>query len=133
MGQYEEQTYDEIIQWKRKMLKKPKMFQRMTKGVQEKINEKIPEKAHQIITDGIKNFVKLTLTGSQITTRKAEEVDLSLQEQDSLFQEKLSTYRKTAVVEGAGTGAGGLFLGLADFPLLLSIKMKFLFDVATLY
>ena len=71
------------------MLKKPKMFQRMTKGVQEKINEKIPEKAHQIITDGIKNFVKLTLTGSQITTRKAEEVDLSLQEQDSLFQEKL--------------------------------------------
>ena len=52
------------------MLKKPKMFQRMTKGVQEKINEKIPEKAHQIITDGIKNFVKLTLTGSQITTEK---------------------------------------------------------------
>jgi len=40
MGQYEEQTYDEIIQWKRKILKKPKMFQRMTKGVQEKINEK---------------------------------------------------------------------------------------------
>jgi uncharacterized protein (DUF697 family) len=133
MGQYEEQTYDEIVQWKRKILKKPKMFQRMTKGVQEKINEKIPEKAHQIITDGIKNFVKLTLTGSQITTRKGEDIHLSLQEQDSLFQEKLSTYRKTAVVEGAGTGAGGLFLGLADFPLLLSIKMKFLFDVATLY
>ena len=109
MGQYEQQTYDEIIQWKRKMLKKPKMFQRMTKGVQEKINEKIPEKAHQIITDGIKNFVKLTLTGSQITTRKAEEVDLSLQEQDSLFQEKLSTYRKTAVVEGAVQVQEGCF------------------------
>ena len=59
-----------LFEWKRKMLKKPKMFQRMTKGMQEKINEKIPEKAHQIITDGIKNFVKLTLTGSQITTEK---------------------------------------------------------------
>ena len=74
MGQYEEQTYGEIIEWKRKILKKPKMFQRMTKGIQEKVNEKIPEKAHQIITDGIKNFVKLTLTGSQIATRQAEEV-----------------------------------------------------------
>ena len=35
--------------------------------------------------------------------------------------------------EGAGTGAGGILLGLADFPLLLTIKIKFLFDVATLY
>ena len=36
-------------------------------------------------------------------------------------------------MEGAGTGAGGILLGLADFPLLLSIKMKFLFDVAAIY
>ena len=33
----------------------------------------------------------------------------------------------------AGTGAGGILLGLADFPLLLGIKIKFLFDAATLY
>src|SRR5699024_3678855 len=32
-----------------------------------------------------------------------------------------------------GTGAGGIFLGLADFPLLLSIKMKFLFEAAAVY
>ena len=30
-------------------------------------------------------------------------------------------------------GAGGILLGLADFPLLLGIKIKFLFDAATLY
>ncbi len=133
MNQYEEQAYDEIIEWKRKILKRPKLFQRMTKQMQEKINEKIPDKAHGIITDGIKNFVKLTLTGSQITTRKSEEAHLPLKERDEIFDEKLSVYRRSAVIEGAGTGAGGILLGLADFPLLLSIKMKFLFDVANLY
>ena len=40
---------------------------------------------------------------------------------------------RTAVIEGAGTGAGGIMLGLADFPLLLSIKMKFLFEAAAVY
>jgi len=133
MGRYEEEVYSEILDWKRKLLKKPKMFQRMTKELQGKINEKIPNKAHQIITEGIKNFIKATLTGSQLITRKGEEATLTLQERDTKFEEKLSTYRKSAVVEGAGTGAGGLLIGLADFPLLLTIKMKFLFDIANLY
>lgn len=60
-------------------------------------------------------------------------MEVNLYEQDKKLKQKLSTYRKTAVVEGAGTGAGGILLGLADFPLLLSIKMKFLFEVATIY
>lgn len=50
-----------------------------------------------------------------------------------MLEEKISTYRKTAAVEGAGTGAGGILLGIADFPLLLSIKMKFLFESASIY
>lgn len=37
------------------------------------------------------------------------------------------------MLEGAGTGAGGILLGLTDFPLLLSIKIKFLYDVAAIY
>ena len=42
-------------------------------------------------------------------------------------------YRKTAAVEGGITGAGGILLGLADFPLLIGIKLKLLFDIAALY
>ncbi len=45
----------------------------------------------------------------------------------------MDEYKKIAAAEGAGTGAGGILLGLADFPLLLTIKIKFLFDAATLY
>lgn len=38
-----------------------------------------------------------------------------------------------AAAEGIGTGAGGFMLGVADFPLLLSIKMKCLFTLSSIY
>lgn len=57
----------------------------------------------------------------------------TLEEKEEKIKEQLDKYRKTATIEGAGTGAGGLLLGLADFPLLLSIKLKFLYDVARIY
>lgn len=133
MGKYEEQAYEEILAWKRKILKRPKMIQRLTKQAQLKINEKIPNKVHEMMTDAIKNFVKMTLTGSQLTMRNHQTVGTTLEEQDKLLANKLSTYRKTAVIEGAGTGAAGLLVGMADFPLLLSIKMKFLFEAANVY
>ena len=133
MGEYEVKVYEEVLEWKRIMMKRPKMVQRMSKQLQLKINEKIPDKAHQIITDAIKNFVKVTLAGSQLTTKKNQVESATLEERDRQLNEKLSIYRKTAVVEGAGTGAAGFLLGLADFPALLSIKMKFLFDAATIY
>ena len=49
MSKYEEQAYEEVLAWKRKILKRPKMVQRLSKQVQVKINEKIPNKAHEII------------------------------------------------------------------------------------
>ena len=133
MGEYEVKAYAEVLEWKRKMLKRPKMVQRLSKRVQLKINEKIPDKAHEIITDAIKKFVKVTLAGSRLTTKISQLENGTLEQRDKQLDEKLSIYRKTAVVEGAGTGAGGFLLGLADFPALLSIKMKFLFDVANIY
>jgi uncharacterized protein (DUF697 family) len=36
-------------------------------------------------------------------------------------------------VEGGITGAGGILLGFADFPMLIGIKIKLLFDVASVY
>lgn len=109
------------------------MVQRMSKATQKKVNQVIPEKVHQVITESIKNMVKATLLGANLTTKKRQAPGLSLYERDELFKEKLSMFRNTAVVEGVGTGAGGIMLGFADFPLLLSIKMKFLFEVAAVY
>ena len=57
----------------------------------------------------------MTLAGSELTTKKNEGVSLSLEERDMLLDEKLSTYRKTAVVEGAGTGAAGIIVRTGRF------------------
>lgn len=133
MLDYDRQVHDELQTWRKKIFKRSNLFNRFSKKAQNKVNSLIPEKAHQIITDSIKNMVKVTLAGSHFTTKKPEMEEVNLYRLDELAKEKLIAYRKTAVIEGAGTGAGGILLGLADFPLLLSIEMKFLFEIATIY
>lgn len=133
MNEYELKIYEEVEAWKRKVRKRASLINRISKTAQTRMNNLIPEKAHHIITDSIKNMVKATLAGSNMTTNKQMGIGLSLLEKDELVKDKLTTYRKTAAVEGAGTGAGGFLLALADFPLLLSIKMKFLFDASSIY
>ncbi|ALX49306.1 EcsC family protein [Lentibacillus amyloliquefaciens] len=133
MNGYEQKVYKELKSWRRHVLKKSGLISQLSKQTQTKLNGMIPEKAHKVITESIKNMVKATLFGSNITTNKQQSAGLSLFEKDQLLKEKLTSYRKTAVIEGAGTGAGGFFLGIADFPMLLSIKMKFLFEAAAVY
>ncbi len=53
---------------------------------------------------------------------KLKETNWSLQRRDDEVRKKIDEYKKIAAAEGAGTGAGGILLGLADFPLLLTIK-----------
>lgn len=130
---YEAKVLEEIHEWQVEIFKRSTFFKRMTKKTQNKINSMIPDKAHRIIAESIKQMVKATLFGSDLISNQAHSDDLSLLERDELLDGKLATYRKTAVAEGAGTGAGGILLGLADFPMLLSIKMKFLFEAAAVY
>jgi len=58
---------------------------------------------------------------------------VSLRDREDAVRKKIETYRNTAAIEGGITGAGGFLLGLADFPILLGIKLKLLFDIASLY
>ncbi|NBJ67960.1 MULTISPECIES: EcsC family protein [Clostridia] len=133
MDSYEKTVQHELSRWRKKMYQKPNLFNQVSKKAQTKINSWIPAKAQRFITESIKNMVKAILAGSQLTTKQSMILEKSLYKQDELVKEKLVTYRKTATIEGAGTGAGGIFLGLADFPLLLSIKVKFLFETAAIY
>jgi hypothetical protein len=92
----------------------------------------LPEKYHEIMTVAIKNMIKAVLVGSEFIAKDPIR-NLSLEERDKLAREKIEFYKTTAIVEGASTGAGGFLLGLADFPLLLSIKIKFLYEIAAIY
>lgn len=130
---YEAIVRKELHEWQQEIFKRSNWFKRLSKKTQNKINSKIPDKAHKVITESVKQMVKATLFGSDLTTNSKYSPALTLYERDELLEEKLAAYRKTATAEGAGTGAGGFFLGLADFPMLLQIKMKFLFEAAAIY
>ena len=132
MDRYSEQVSHELRAWQKQMLKKPSFFNNLSKRVQTKINSWIPEKVHKAITVAIKQMIRGVLFGARHTTGKALN-DGSLQQREELVIKKIDVYRHTAAVEGGITGAGGLLLGLADFPILIGIKIKLLFDIAALY
>ena len=96
------------------------------------MNSLLPEKVHEAITITIKQMVRAVLFGAGITTSKPNKED-SLEIKERVIQERIKMYRTTAAAEGGITGAGGILFGLADFPLLLGIKIKLLFDIAAIY
>jgi hypothetical protein len=130
---YETQMEEEARLWKQKLMRKPSFLERSSKKAQVKINRFIPEKVHHTITESIKKMVQATLVGTNMTTFPKKIENLTFEEREDLVKKSLETFKKTAAIEGASTGAGGILLGLADFPLFLSIKMKFLFEVASIY
>ncbi|MBA3673697.1 MAG: EcsC family protein [Chitinophagaceae bacterium] len=132
MKLYKENITNELKAWQRQMLGKPTILNNLAKKVQTKINSWIPEKIHKAITATIKQMVRAVLFGAKYTTQDPiKEDDIGLKEIRVI--EKIKLYRNTAAIEGGITGAGGILLGLADFPLLLVIKIKLLFEIAALY
>lgn len=132
MYDYNYEQTNMLEKWKVKMRKKPSIMNKVSKETQNKLNSILPDGYHNILTSAIKNMTKVVLFGSRYTTKKPI-VNISLEERDKLAYEKIRIYKKTAMLEGAGTGAGGILVGLADFPLLLSIKIKLLYELASIY
>ncbi len=132
MTAYEIQIDKELKIWQNKMLRNPSLLNKLSKKIQTKINDWIPEKVHQAITSTIKQMIRGVLFAAKYSSTDSL-ANVSLQEREEAVQKKIDWYRKTAAVEGGITGAGGILLGLADFPILIGLKLKLLFDIAVLY
>lgn len=132
MQEYAQTAFDELTQWQKKMQRKPSLLNRLSKNVQTKINSYIPEKVHKAITVTLKQMIRGVLFGAKFTTKSPAPV-ISLQQTEEAVERLIKNYRNTAAAEGGITGAGGILLGIADFPILLSIKLKMLFDIGSLY
>jgi len=132
MDLYLKQISAELHEWQEQMMRRPSFFNNLSKKFQTRINTWIPEKVHRAITVAIKQMIKGVLFGARHITARPF-LNASLQVREQLVLDKVDVYRKTAAIEGGITGAGGLLLGLADFPILVGIKLKLLFDIATLY
>jgi hypothetical protein len=129
MTSYEEHAIQELRTWQHQMLGTPTFANKLAKRMQVKLNSYIPEKIHAAITATIKQMVRAVLFGSELTTRKPYPFT-NLQLTEALVLERINFYRRAAAAEGGITGAGGILLGFADFPLLLGLK---LFEIAALY
>ena len=132
MQNYEDIAKTELLAWQKKMLRKPGLINKLSKTIQVKINSWIPEKIHQAITATIKQMIRGVLFGAKATTPRSIPFH-ALEAKEIAVRKKIDFYRKTAAVEGGITGAGGILLGLADFPILIGIKIKLLFEISSLY
>lgn len=123
----------ELERWEHKSLRTLSMPEKVSKRWQNLINNKLPDKLHRVVTEGVRQMIKATIASSDYLSDQPILTDLSLKEREEILDQRITMYKRTAALEGAGTGFGGILLGIADFPLLLNIKMKFLFDTAKIY
>ena len=129
---YDELALTELKQWQKKVTSKPSIMNRLSKRMQTKVNSYIPEKVHAVITTTIKQMIRGVLFGAERITRKPVHYK-NLEETEEAAQRIINSYKHTAAAEGGITGAGGILLGLVDFPVLIGIKIKLLFDLAAVY
>jgi hypothetical protein len=132
MDDYARQLAPELRAWQKEMLRTPGFLNALSKRMQTKINNLIPERVHAAITATLKQMIRGVLFGAKHTTEKPL-TGLPLKAREDMVLRKINSYRKTAAIEGGITGAGGLLMGLADFPILIGIKVKLLFEIASLY
>lgn len=133
MNNYEQQIAIEFQFWQKDLMKKPSILGNLATKIQTKINSYIPKKVHNAITTTIKQMVKAVLFGSKHTTSAVPNEQISLLHREALVKAKIDNYCKTGAAEGGVTGAGGFLMSMADFPILIGIKIKLLFEIASLY
>jgi len=125
-------AFTELMVWQKKMMRRPSLLNNLSKKIQTKINTWIPEKVHNAITVAIKQMIRAVLFGAKYTTSNPLS-DVSLHICEEAVQKRIKWYKNSAAIEGGITGAGGILLGLADFPVLIGLKIKLLFEIASLY
>jgi len=129
---YEARALAEALTWRDRQLKRPGLWDKTTRATQDRINRVIPERVHEIVTGAIQQMTRGLLAGSEWTTARPL-AEGALQEREARVRTRVELYRTTASVEGGVAGAGGFLMAAADFPALMAIKVKMLFEIAALY
>src|SRR5699024_12765455 len=93
---YEQRALHECLAWQHEIMKKrASIFGRASKSVQNKMNKKIPQKVHDTVTMAMKDRVQTEIYGSDISTRKAMRVNLSVKANEISVTDILNSYKKT--------------------------------------
>ncbi len=133
MNLYEMQVEKELRKWQTEIYKPTSVIEKSADVIQKTGRKLVPKKVNQTVTEVIKNVTKTIMLGSQLTTITDDTTNMSLAEREYMVLHAFDGYYKTALAQGFGFGAGGVILGMADLPVLMGIKIKFMFDGAKLY
>lgn len=129
---YEQYAIRSLNRWRKKIDRSPSIFSWISSGVQHQINRIIPEKIHKTITIAVKEIIKNLITGTKFIAPKPKQHN-HLKYAEDAVRTAIKSHKTTGAIEGGLTGLGGFLWGLADFPLLLSIKIKLLQSIAAQY
>ena len=129
---YETNALNELFNWQKKMQCPPGLWNGLTRGVQQRLNRLVPDVVHAALAVSVREVARGVLAGSRVVASPPL-LQGSLEDREAGVRSDIDRYSRNAAIEGGLTGAGGLLLGLADFPLLLGIKLNFLVQVAAHY
>lgn len=121
--------------WRAELTKPPGPLNGLARGAQVRINRLIPDKVHAAITAAVEGMTRAMLVGSDFATG-APLAGLTLDERRARAARAaraIDGWKKAAAAEGGITGAGGFLAAAADFPLLMSFKIKLLFEIAAIF
>ncbi|HET9159432.1 MAG TPA: EcsC family protein [Caulobacteraceae bacterium] len=102
------------------------------RGLQKRINRLVPEKVQAAVTSVIEQMTRAIVTGSDLTTGKPL-LGATLSERERRVRGQIAAYRTVGATEGGVAGAGGFWLNMAEFPVLIATKIRLLFEIAALY
>lgn len=122
----------DLLAWRADLIQPPGPLNGLARAAQQRINRIIPEKVHAAITTAIEGMTRAMLTGADFATGSPL-YDAPLDERRARAAKAIDGWKKTAAVEGGVTGAGGFLMAAADFPLLMSFKIKLLFEIAAIF
>ena len=126
------QAAEDLAAWRARITKPAGALGNASRAVQRRINRIIPEKIHAAITAAMQAMTRTILTGADFVTASPLR-GASLVEREAKVATAIQGWKTAAGAEGGVAGAGGFLLAAADFPLLMSFKLKLLFEIAALY
>ena len=122
----------DLAAWRAAITQPPGPMGGLARAAQLKINQIIPERVHAAITLAMEAMTRAILTGADFATGSPQH-GLGLDERRARAAIAIDSWKKAASVEGGITGAGGFLAAAADFPLLMSAKIKLLFEIAAIF
>lgn len=122
--------YDALQAWLKEEQKDPRWTQKMTDRFQKYVQGLVPSQIQDAITKGMSGFTTLVMTGSGFLLPPADNA-LALESKMERAKKSIENYTHLGMLSGAGTSAGGILTGLLDLPLLMSFKIKLIFEIGS--